>query len=447
MKLANGNGELVKPHKSLMIIWNDICAEQADAIVTLASPLPCVGPGMDASIHKAAGPSLLDERKKFGVMEPGMVRVSESYDLKRSTEAKWIIHTMGPMWGTEAGAAEELVLEACYLRVLFKAVELKCKVIAMPVFSSGKFGMPVERALSVAVRVITEFLKVCPSLKVKLVSINDIFRACARDLYSECFSERKGAKDAAKRIKRMSDSLAPEYDEIKKELADQSGKGSRRDSYFQQYKDATMAREAYGRPFHELFGIFTTRFFNQEKAAKTAAARHRRSAGRAYVTDVAQLAEVTGIHIRTIRKMKGQGAHTSRDKIFALAVAMRLTVAETKALLAVGEHQRIRQTDEVGKGRKSLYAGLSAAEKKKLVQKKRVEGRQTSKAVREKQAARDEVIFEFLKSDKCRYGTDVLNEVLVEKGMAPLELSSKRKGAGKRTPKGKNPKPALRSDG
>ncbi|MCD8120695.1 MAG: macro domain-containing protein [Clostridiales bacterium] len=136
------------------IIRNDITKVKADAIVNTANPHPTYAAGTDAAIYKAAGAELLlAERKKIGQIERGQVAVTSAFALP----AKYIIHTVGPAW-IDGKHGEFDILSDCYENSLAKAVELQCDSIAFPLIATGVYGFPKDRALQIAVSVISRFL-------------------------------------------------------------------------------------------------------------------------------------------------------------------------------------------------------------------------------------------------------------------------------------------------
>ena len=138
------------------IIRNDITGIRADAIVNTANPKPVIGAGTDATIHKKAGPRLLEARKKIGAIKPGHCAVTPAFHL----DARYVIHTVGPVWrGGFLG--EEKLLRTCYLSSLRTAAELGCKSIAFPLISSGTYGFPKDKALRIAISAFSEFLPEC----------------------------------------------------------------------------------------------------------------------------------------------------------------------------------------------------------------------------------------------------------------------------------------------
>ena len=123
-----------------------------DAIVNAAAPSLLGGGGVDGAIHAAAGPRLLARMprcRRFGrafVGPTGEARITPGFDLP----AKWVIHTVGPVWSGDAG--DEGALAACYANSLKLAAEHLIATIAFPAISTGAYGFPAELAATIAVR-------------------------------------------------------------------------------------------------------------------------------------------------------------------------------------------------------------------------------------------------------------------------------------------------------
>ncbi|MDO8927593.1 MAG: O-acetyl-ADP-ribose deacetylase [Bacteroidota bacterium] len=141
----------------IQIIQGDITKLKVDAIVNAANSSLMGGGGVDGAIHQAGGPAILDECREIvaiqGRCETGNAVITSGGNLP----AKYIIHTVGPVW--HGGSNNEAnLLEDAYLNSLKLAIENGVETIAFPNISTGIYGFPKEKAAEIAVKTVTKYL-------------------------------------------------------------------------------------------------------------------------------------------------------------------------------------------------------------------------------------------------------------------------------------------------
>lgn len=167
----------------VQIVEGDITKQQVDAIVNAANTSLLGGGGVDGAIHKAAGPELLEETRQIGGCPTGEARLSKGYRLP----AKWVIHTVGPVW-KGGHKNEESLLASCYKNSFQAAQDLGVKTIAFPSISTGAYGFPLERATEIALGETKDFLETDETLtKVLFVCFGEKALNTYREVCSRVF--------------------------------------------------------------------------------------------------------------------------------------------------------------------------------------------------------------------------------------------------------------------
>ncbi len=142
----------------LILIQGDITKQETEAIVNAANSSLMGGGGVDGAIHRAGGPAILEECKKIvakiGSLPTGEAVITTGGNLV----AKYVIHTVGPVWGAGTRKEPEL-LANCYKNSLTQAKEKGIKTISFPSISTGVYRYPVDQAATIAIETVADFLK------------------------------------------------------------------------------------------------------------------------------------------------------------------------------------------------------------------------------------------------------------------------------------------------
>lgn len=144
----------------IQLLQGDITKIEVDAIVNAANSALRGGGGVDGAIHRAGGPSILEECKKIGKCSTGQAVHTTAGNLP----AKYVIHTVGPIYRSGKAKEPEL-LASCYRNSLQLAADLGCETIALPCISTGVYRFPIKEAAEIEVKTIRNFLEQNDTIK------------------------------------------------------------------------------------------------------------------------------------------------------------------------------------------------------------------------------------------------------------------------------------------
>jgi O-acetyl-ADP-ribose deacetylase (regulator of RNase III) len=144
----------------MTVIAGNITQQSVEAIVNAANTTLLGGGGVDGAIHRAAGPELLAECRALGGCATGRAKITRGYKLP----AKWIIHTVGPVWHG-GNHNEDGLLASCYRSCFALVGQHGITTVAFPCISAGAYGFPMDRAARIAIRETKNFLKRNPSVE------------------------------------------------------------------------------------------------------------------------------------------------------------------------------------------------------------------------------------------------------------------------------------------
>ncbi|MBQ9274286.1 MAG: O-acetyl-ADP-ribose deacetylase [Succinivibrio sp.] len=168
------------------VITGDITTVKCDAIVNAANESLLGGGGVDGCIHRAAGPELLAECRTLGGCKAGEAKITRGYLLP----AAYVIHTVGPVYhGKEQDA---VLLRRCYESSLNLALEHELHSIAFPAISTGVYGYPIAKAVSVAVAAVLGWLKAHENYPLQVIFVcfdERTFELTEQELARSCPAE------------------------------------------------------------------------------------------------------------------------------------------------------------------------------------------------------------------------------------------------------------------
>jgi O-acetyl-ADP-ribose deacetylase (regulator of RNase III) len=165
----------------ISVVEGDITKQAVGAIVNAANTTLLGGGGVDGAIHRAAGPELLEECRRLNGCATGQAKITKGYRLP----ARWVIHTVGPVW-RDGNHHEDELLASCYQSCFALSRQHGIHSIAFPSISTGAYGFPMERAARIAVSETKKFLENSHSVETVLLVC---FGRSAHDLHFAVVSE------------------------------------------------------------------------------------------------------------------------------------------------------------------------------------------------------------------------------------------------------------------
>jgi O-acetyl-ADP-ribose deacetylase (regulator of RNase III) len=151
------NEAMAMEGKRLQLVKGDITRIEVDAIVNAANTSLLGGGGVDGAIHKAGGETILQECLKIRSRQGGCKVGEAVITTAGNLPAKFVIHTVGPIWN-QGKSNEEALLAAAYLNSLKLAVENKVRTISFPNISTGVYRFPKQKAAVIAIKSVSDFL-------------------------------------------------------------------------------------------------------------------------------------------------------------------------------------------------------------------------------------------------------------------------------------------------
>ncbi len=314
------------------IVRNDITKMRVGAIVNTANPYPAYGSGIDTAVYEAAGvEELLSKRQEIGPVAPGTSFITDGFGLP----AKYIIHTVGTAWhgGSEG---EEGIIRSCYRSVFKLALDNDIESLAIPLLASGSYGFPKGIALRIALSEIESFMS-DHDLELYLVVFDEKSFALSSELYgdidsyiSENYVEEKELEEYP------SDLLTPVYRGSPKLggvaasfLGRSSGKASRafsmdeevaEDAFHAEMASCAMAERSLDDVVNDLDKTFMELVFSFADSRG--------------MTDV-EVQKKANLDRKAFSKLKcGTTKNPSKSTALALAIALELSLDETKDLLS-----------------------------------------------------------------------------------------------------------------
>jgi O-acetyl-ADP-ribose deacetylase (regulator of RNase III) len=170
------------------LVEGDITRQETDAIVNAANNSLLGGGGVDGAIHRAGGPAILAECRRLGGCATGDAKITTGGRLA----ARWVIHTVGPVYWHEDREQAARLLARAYQRSLEVAAEHGLRSVAFPAISTGAYGYPMDEAASIAVQNVIDFLAPQPEEGIELVRFV-LYGRSAYEVYERTLARLAGS--------------------------------------------------------------------------------------------------------------------------------------------------------------------------------------------------------------------------------------------------------------
>jgi O-acetyl-ADP-ribose deacetylase (regulator of RNase III) len=157
-QILRSERQTIKKMKRIKLLKGDITKIEVDAIVNAANSSLLGGGGVDGAIHRAGGPAILEECKKIRAAQGGCATGEAVITTAGNLPAKFVIHTVGPIWDEKKQQQMEKLLANCYRNSLLLAKAHHLKTIAFSNISTGIYGYPKALAVEVVLQAVLDFL-------------------------------------------------------------------------------------------------------------------------------------------------------------------------------------------------------------------------------------------------------------------------------------------------
>ena len=168
--------------ETIEFVQGDVTGVEADAIVNAVNAHLAGGGGVDGAIHRAGGPSIMEECRRIGGCTTGSAVATKAGDLP----AKWVFHAVGPRYGGRE--KDVLQLASCHIKCLDLAAEKGCRTITFPAISTGVYGYPVAEASVIAVGTVQGWIQKNPGKIDKVTFV--LFDQATHDAYARAQKKR-----------------------------------------------------------------------------------------------------------------------------------------------------------------------------------------------------------------------------------------------------------------